>query len=481
MRKVWTLLPIAASLMMAGCSLAPSFVRPEAPIAQAWPQDAATQNAKVLTQGLQAWGDFFKDERLIKLIDKALKDNRNLRAAMENVQQARMMYGASVSGLFPSVNAVANRTVEGKFDPSESTKHGEYKASASAAFELDLFGRIRNQNEIALQSYFKTEAAQRTAQMTLISEIAQAWLGLGASKDLLKLANDTLESREKSLDLIRQSYDLGAASQIDVHQAQTLVSSAKIAQTSALRQVAQSRNALTLLAGGEVTPELEPDTLKMDVAAPISALSNVPSEVLLNRPDIATAEANLRSANANIGVARAAFFPTISITGALGIASPSFSGLFDHQQKTWNYTPNVSLPIFSAGSQIMNLKAANAAQRAAVASYEAAIQGAFREVADALATEGTVADQLKATEALAQATRKTFELAQERYNNGVDSYLEMLDSQRSDFSAQQSLINAQLNRVSSLITLYKVMGGGSQLSEETAKTEPDQKKVQGNE
>ncbi len=470
MRKTFVLLPLAAAILAAGCSFAPTYERPEAPIEAAWPASEATKNVQMLTEGLQKWGDFFKDERLRTLIEKGLSGNRSLRAAVLSVEQARAQYNVSRSQLLPSVSAVAQRTARGAYN-NEALNHSSsmsngYTANAMASYELDLFGRVRNTNEIALQTYFQTEAAQRTAQMTLISEIANTWLSLGAAKDKLKLATETLESQEKSFALIENSYELGASSLMDVHQAKTTVANAKIAQSQATEQLAQYRNALRLLVGGAYDESLEPETLPTEVTNPISAISNVPSEVLLNRPDIASAEAQLRSANANIGVARAAFFPSISLTGSTGYTSSHLSDLFKSAGAIWSFTPSVTLPIFQGGQNIQNLKAADAAKRAAVAKYESAIQTAFKEVSDALATEGTIQDQLKATEQLAEATHKTFELAQERYKNGVDSYLQVLDSQRSDFSAQQALVNMKLARATSVITLYKVMGGGSQLAEE---------------
>jgi len=472
MRKTFVLLPLAVAMLAAGCSFAPTYERPEAPVAQSWPQSEATRNVQVLTEGLQQWGDFFTDERLCKLIETGLSNNRSLRAAVLSVEQARAQYNVSRSQLLPSVSAVAQKTARGAFDNdalnhSSSMSNG-YTANAMASYELDLFGRVRNTNEMALQTYFQTEAAQRTAQMTVITEIANTWLGLGAAKDLLTLANNTLESQKKSHRLIKGSYELGASSLIDVQQAETTVANARIAQAQAMRQVAQYRNALTLLVGGPFDASLEPETLSMDVTKPISAISNVPSEVLLNRPDIASAEAALKSANANIGVARAAFFPSISLTSSAGFTSAHLSDLFKSGSAVWSFAPSVSLPIFQGGRNIQNLKAAEAAKKAAVAQYEATIQTAFKEVADALATEGTIQDQLMATQALADSTRKTYKLAMERYNSGVDSFLQVLDSQRSDFSAQQSLVNARLSRVASLVTLYKVMGGGSQLPQAEA-------------
>ena len=469
MRKALCLLPLAAAMMLAGCvNLAPDYERPEAPIAAAWPQDEATKNAHVLAEGLAEWADFFTDERVKKLIAMGLENNRDLRAAMHNVESARALYRVSRGQLLPSVAAVASESAQRT--PRRVSASGRtvvshvYSANAAmASYELDLFGRIRNLNEQALQQYFVTEAAQRTAQMTVVTEIAQAWLALGASKQQLKLAEETYRSQLESKNLIERSYQVGAASLMDVEQVLTTVASAKVAQTGALRAVSQSRNALTLLVGAAVPPELEPETLPDGITARLSAASSVPSEVLLSRPDIAAAEARLKSANANIGAARANFFPRIALTGSLGYSSPEFKDLFAAGTRGWSWAPSISLPIFTGGQNVANLEAAHASQKAAVANYEGAIQKAFREVADALAVEGTASDELKAVEELAAATKSSYDLSMERYKSGADSFLDVLVSQRADFAAQQSLINARLNRAASAVTLYKVMGGGSQL------------------
>lgn len=482
MRKNFILLPIVAAVL-AGCNLAPSYERPQAPVEAAWPVDEATKNAKVLTEGLADWADFFTDARLKKLIELGLENNRDLRAAMYNVEKARAQYNVSRADLLPSVAAVASESASRTPQSMSTTGNVQYSHvySANAAmssYELDLFGRIRNTNEQALQAYFVTQAAQRTAQMTLISEIASTWLSLGAAKDQLRLSRQTRESQEQSAELINKSYELGSSSLIDVQQVLTTVATAKAAEAQALRSVSQYRNALVMLVGGQVPSDLEPETLPAQVTTAVSAMSNVPSEVLLNRPDIASAEASLKSANANIGVARAAFFPSISLTGTYGTRSTEFNNLFDAGTRFWTWAPQVSLPIFTGGANIANLKAANAAQKAALAQYESAVQSAFREVADALATEGTVEAELKAREELAAATQKSYDLAQERYESGADSYLELLDSQRTNFSAQQNLISTRLSRVNSLITLYKVMGGGSKLSDEPGKGKDGAKEAQ---
>ena len=301
---------------------------------------------------------------------------------------------------------------------------------------------------MALQAFFQTQAAQRTVQMTVITDIAQTWLALGASKMQYKLARETLTSQEESYRLIVRSYELGASSQLDVQQAAQTVAAAQAAAVQAERAVSQYRNAI-----------------ETATVAAVSVAGNIPSEVLLNRPDIAQAEAVLRSANANIGVARAAFFPSISLTGAFGGGSTQLSDLFDHATKIWSWAPQISLPIFTGGANISNLRAAEARQKSALADYEAAIQAAFKDVADALAMEGTVERELSARRDFAKAAAESYRLATKRYKNGADSYLSVLDSQRTNFSAQQALITAELSRAASLITLYKAMGGASELAE----------------
>ena len=336
MRKTLCLLPLASALLLSGCiSLAPEYERPEAPVEQVWPQDEATKNAALLTEGLQKWSDFFTDERLTKLIELGLQNNRSLRSAFYSVEQARAQYNVSRADLLPSVAVQAEETA-GRTPASTNgmgrdvTSHTYSANAAMASYELDLFGRIRNLNEQALQAYFQTQAAQRTAQMTVITEIAQTWLSLGASKDLLKLAQETYDSQSESLKLIQQSYELGASSMLEVQQAMQTVATAKAAAVQASRSVAQYRNALATLVGTKVPAELEPEGLKMDITKPqVSVASNIPSEVLLARPDIASAEAVLRSANANIGVARAAFFPSITLTGSAGSISGELNELFN--------------------------------------------------------------------------------------------------------------------------------------------------------
>ncbi len=316
MRKIFTLLPLTAALLLTGCvSLAPDYERPQAPVEEAWPQDEAVKNAKLLTEGLADWASFFTDARLKKLIEQGLAQNRSLRSAFYSVEEARAQYGVSRAELFPSVAAAAGESAARSVSRTGSSINRTYSATAMASYELDLFGRVRNLNEMALQAFFQTQAAQRTVQMTVITDIAQTWLALGASKMQYKLARETLTSQEESYRLIVRSYELGASSQLDVQQAAQTVAAAQAAAVQAERAVSQYRNALRLLAGGTYDPALEPEGIETATVAAVSVAGNIPSEVLLNRPDIAQAEAVLRSANANIGVA---------LSGAAARSSPTF-------------------------------------------------------------------------------------------------------------------------------------------------------------
>ena len=350
MRKHLCLLPLASALLLTGCiSMAPDFERPEDVVAPAWPADEAVRNAVVLTEGLQQWSDFFTDPRLVTLIRTGLENNRSLRSAMMAVEQARALYGVERANYFPSISAVAQENAQRtprsvNASGRDITSHTYTASLAMASYELDLWGRVRNLTEQALQAYMQSEAAQRTTQMTVIAEIANTWLTLGASKQLLNLAASTYESQKESLALIEKSYELGASSLLDVQQARTTVATAEAAMAQAKRQLSQARNALTLLVGGPVDAALEPEGMVQNVTSRLSAASNVPSEVLLARPDIASAEAALRSANANIGVARATFFPRIALTGALGTTSPELSNLFEGGTRMWNFVPSVTLP-----------------------------------------------------------------------------------------------------------------------------------------
>lgn len=471
MKKMLPLLPLAAALMLTGCiNLAPNYERPEAPVAQAWPEGESYAQSELKRESLAKWQDFILDERLEKVIGLALENNRDLRIAALNVEKARAMYGVQRSELFPTVAAVAQNAVT-HTDLTEQTTHAYSANLAMASYEVDFFGRVRNLNEQALQSYLQSEDARRTTQGTLVAEVAMAWLTLGANRQQLELQKQTLASQEESFRLVEESYKHGAVSRLDFEQARSTVASARAAIASYVRAAAQSANALNLLVGSEVPAELQPDAVALNATLPASLPEGVPSEVLLNRPDIMSAERGMISANAAIGAARAAFFPSVSLTAAIGSSAPHMSDLFTANTGAWTFTPNVSIPLFTGGLNLANLEAAKASQKIAVATYEKSIQTAFREVADAMATEGTVERELAARREFADAATKAYELSDSRYKLGAAAYTEVLDAQRTKVAAEQAVIAAELSRASSLVTLYKVLGGGTELPQQEASGE----------
>ena len=464
MTKILQILPLVAALALTGCvNLAPDYERPAAPVAQSWPQGEAYKQSELKREALPAWQDFIRDDRLKQVITLALENNRDLRVSALNVEKARAMYGVQRADLFPTVAAAAENALT-HTSASGSTSHSYSANLAMASYEIDFFGRVRNLTEQALQSYLQSEDAQRTAQGSLIAQVTIGWLQLGADQMQLKLQQETLKSQEESFRLVEESYKYGAASQLDFEQARTTVAAARAAIASYIRAVAQDRNALALLVGAELDEKLLPDALALNATLPASLPDGVPSEVLLNRPDIMSAERGMISANANIGAARAAFFPSVSLTGSVGSGSSHLSDLFTAGTGLWKFAPSVSIPIFTGGANLANLRAAEASQKIAAATYEKSIQSAFKEVADALATEGTVERELNARREYAEAADRAYELSNSRYKHGAASYSDVLQQQRAKVAADQALITAQLSRASSLVTLYKVLGGGTELA-----------------
>ena len=465
MKKTIRLLPLAAALILAGCvNLAPDHERPAAPVEQSWPQGEAYEGAALRQQALPGWQEFFTNAKLRQVIEFGLAGNRDLRVAALNVEKTRAMYNVQRSELFPTVAAGAANAA--KHNPASvagrsATAHTYTAQLAMASYEIDFFGRIRNLNEQALQAYLATDDARRTLKNSLIAEIAMVWLSLGADQTQLELQKETLKSQEESFRLITESYRLGAASRFDYEQARTTVAAARAQIASYIRAVAQDRNALNLLCGGTVPEELLPTGLVSGVTQTAALPAGLPSEVLLNRPDIMASERDLISAEANIGVARAAFFPSVSLTAGTGSTAMHLSDLFDAHTGFWNFTPSINLPIFTGGRNVATLEAAKIGQRIAVANYEKTIQSAFREVADALATEGTMDRELSARREYAEAAAKAYELADVSYKAGAVSYNDVLTSQRAMVGARQALISTELARTASVVTLYKVLGGGA--------------------
>jgi multidrug efflux system outer membrane protein len=415
-----TLLPLAAALLMSGCSMMPVYERPASPVPQTYP--AAGAEGRWAAAEID-WRDFYANDRLRRVIDQALSNNRDLRVAVLNIESARAAYRIQRAELFPSVSAsgggTAQRTPASLSQTGSATVSHQYSAGIGfASYELDLFGRVRSLNEQALQSFFATEAAQRSTQISLVAEVANAWLTLAADQDRLALAEETLKSRSESHALTRRRFELGAASQLAVSQAQSTVDSARADVASYRGQVAQDRNALALLAGSTVPDDLLPERLDDALNALPELPAGLPSDLLARRPDVLQAEAQLKSANANIGAARAAFFPRIALTASAGSASAGLGDLFKGGNGAWSFSPSISLPLFDAGARQANLKTAEIARDVKVAQSEKSIQSAFRDVADALAARSELANQMDAQRSLVQSTTQSLNLSQARYTRG---------------------------------------------------------------
>ena len=451
-------LALAIALATTGCAtLVPPLPEAQPQIRGGWPMPEHATPATTGQAAQTGWRDMLVDPRLERVVAQALENNRDLRVAMLNVERARAQYRIQRADRVPAlgVNGTMERT--GGDAPVSET----YSASLGlASFELDLFGRVRNLSEAALQQYFAQEENRRAAQISLISTVTGAWLTLAADESLLAIAGDTLTAQEESLRLTERRHALGAVSGLVLAQARTQVESARADQARYRGQVAQDRHALDLLAGAPVAAEDLPVAFEDGLVAMTAAPEGLPSDILLRRPDIQAAEHALRSANANIGAARAAFFPSISLTGAAGSMSGDFSGLFDSGTRVWRFVPQINLPIFQGGALRANLGMAKANRDIALANYEKAIQTGFREVADAISLSQTLAEQRGAAERLLAATMQAERLSKARYDAGYDSYLTLLDAQRARYAAQQALVGVRLAEQANRIALYSAVGGG---------------------
>ena len=496
-RKI--VLALLGASALAGCNLAPKYVRPEGAVPAALPQGgvypaAATDAPDVSNIG---WQTFFTDDRLRKTIALGLENNRDLRVAAANVLQARAQYRIQRADLVPSTTVSGSGTYTNNIFGGASAGAGAgagsgagagagagtgggvgagaggaavgsnssnlefYSVNAGfSAFELDLFGRVRNLNRAALEQYFATEEAQRAARISLIAEIATAWATLGSDQDQLRISQETLKAFEQSLELTRAQFRIGVASELEARQAETSYQSARNDIAVLKTRVAQDKNALDLLVGTPVTADLLPQGLGNGDAALQVLPAGLSSEVLLRRPDVLQAEHQLIAQNANIGAARAALFPRISLTATLGTISTALSGLFAGGSFTYTGAPSVSLPLFDGGRLRGNVDYARASQQAAVSTYEKTVQTAFREVADALAQRGTIDEQIAAQTARVGAANVALRISDARYRAGVESFLNTLDSQRSAYAAQQQLVTTRLTRISNLVELYRSLGGG---------------------
>ena len=507
------LLGLLGATALAGCNLAPHYVRPVGEVPAALPQGgvyptAATDAPDVTKIG---WRDFFTDERLRNTIELGLENNRDLRVAAANVLQARAQYRIQRADLVPSTSLSASGTYTNNIQGAASTLGGAaggaggagtgagtgsgvgtgtgtgvgtgtgsnagggtagtigsgssnfefYSVNAGfSAFELDLFGRVRNLNRAALEQYFATEEAQRATRISLIAEIATAWLTLASDQDQLAISQRSLASFEQSLELTRAQFRIGVASELEARQAETTYQGARNDIAVLKTRVAQDKNALDLLVGAPVAGPLLPQGLGNGDAALQVLPAGITSDVLLRRPDVLQAEHQLIAQNANIGAARAALFPRISLTATLGTISTALSGLFAGGSFTYTGAPSVSLPLFDGGRLRGNVDLARAQQQSAVSTYEKTVQTAFREVADALAQRGTIDEQVAAQTARVEAANVALRISDARYRAGVESFLTTLDSQRTAYAAQQQLVTTRLGRGSNLVELYRSLGGG---------------------
>mgnify|MGYP003582039560 FL=1 len=495
---------VAAAALLAGCTLAPTYERPAAPVAAQWPaaqpaaQAASAASAAAAPQGAAGiaaadmpWQDFVQDARLREIVELTLQNNRDLRIAVKNIELAQAQYRINRADLAPTLgaNASGSRTSP---NPAAAAGGPSVATSYAAGFginswEIDLFGRIRSMSNSASAKYLATEEARKAAQISLIGAVSSTWLSLQANTELLALAQRTQHTRQQTLALIKQRQEVGVASALDLQQAESLAASAKVAASQQQRLRAQDINALTLLVGQTVPEQLLPTaanpnaasaastatasaataTSTTDAAAPdifsrfAPVAVGLPSDVLLRRPDIRAAEQQLIAANANIGAARAAFFPRIALTGMYGRASSELDDLFGGAAvRTWSFLPQINLPIFDWGRNMANLDASHAGRDIAVAQYEKAIQSAFREVADALAGKATLSEQIAAQQAQTRAEQQRYQLADLRYRNGIDSHLNLLDAQRALFGSEQALIQTRLMERLNQVELYKTLGGG---------------------
>ncbi|WP_420875888.1 efflux transporter outer membrane subunit [Pseudomonas nitroreducens] len=450
------------ALSLAGCSMAPTYERPEAPVASSWNSPAAKTGQAASNLD---WQTFIVDSELRNLVGVALDNNRSLRQTLLDIEQARAQYRIQRADRVPGLNAAANGNRQRL--PGDLSNTGSSAVSSSyqvglalPEYELDLFGRVKSLTDAALEQYLSTEAAARSARIALIAEVSQAYLTYDGAQRRLQLTEQTLASREDSLGLISQRRSAGAATALDYQEALGLVEQSRAELESNARQKQQALNALVLLLGtadaAKRIPQLPQDKpmLIQDIAP------GTPSELIERRPDILAAEHVLKARNADIGAARAAFFPRISLTGSFGTSSAEMSGLFDGGSRSWSFVPTLSLPIFDAGRNSANLDLAKVRKDSAVAAYEGTIQTAFREVADALAATDTLRREEAARRALSNTTNETLKLAKARYEGGVDSHLRYLDAQRSNFVNESAYIETSTQRQIALVDLFRALGGG---------------------
>ncbi len=463
MKKVISLLGLSI-ILFGACTMIPKYNRPAAPVPASLPGGSAAAGVTTTPPASDlAWREFFTDPGLRAVIELALANNRDLRIAGLNVEKAQALYRIQRSNLYPGVAVAAganNSRVPQQMSATGSAYTVEqYSVLGTASWEIDLFGRLRSLKTSALNQFLATVEARRAAQISLVGAVANGYLLLAADRESLELAQATLEAQRTSYELIRKSRDAGVASDLTLRQAQSQVEAARVDVARYTGLVVTDKDFLDLLAGVQVSADLVPGRLA-SVAELKDISAGLDSGILLQRPDIMAAEYQLKSANANIGAARAAFFPTISLTAAAGTLAPALSALFNAGTGTWSYAPQILQPIFAGGALRANLKSAKVDREIAVAAYEKAIQVAFQEVSDALALRSTLVDQQDGQEALVNALDESYRLSEARFKEGVDSYLGVLVTQQSLYGAQRGLVTTRLARRANQVELFKVLGGG---------------------
>ena len=452
---------LMAAMALAGCSFTPAYERPAAPVADTFVPTlhnaAASDRADTTAADLQ-WQDFFKDARLKRLIELSLQNNLDLRVAVLAIEQTRAQLQVRRADELPTVNAGISGT---RGPASSGAIASTYTAGLSVtAYELDFFGRIRALSQTAQAQLLGSQEARKTVQISLIASVANTYLNLLADDELLRVAREALATRQESLRLMQLKFDNEAASKVDLSQTQSLLEGAKVALAQGMRQRAQDENALVLLLGQPLPPDLPPGLPITSQGLLPDLPAGIPSEILTRRPDIRQAEQQLLANNANMGVARAAFFPRITLTGSAGVVSSDLDTLFSNGTTAWTFVPQLLLPIFDYGRNSANLESAKVAREIAVAQYEKAVQTGFREVADGLAGRATLGEQLRAQNGQLAAEQTRMQLTDLRFKHGAASAFEVLDAQRSLFAAQQAAVQVQVQQVQNLVTLYKVLGGG---------------------
>ena len=460
---------LLSMLSWAGCTLEPKYERPAVAISPAWPNVPGypkTQTKRISVPAAEiGWHDFFRDPRLRQLVELALTNNPNLRVAVLNIEQTRALYRVQRNALIPTVSVNANgsrqRIPYGFGGKGGGFTYDEYSVNLGvASYELDLFGRVRSLKKQALETYFATEEARKSAQIALVAQVGAAYLTEREAGEQLTVARQTLKAAQQAYELTQRSYESGVLSQLDVNAAATQAQAARATVAAYEQQLAQARDNLVLLVGRPLPEELpapqafDPQICLADIPA------GLPSDLLQRRPDILAAEHQLKAANANIGAARAAFFPTVTLTGSAGTASTGLEGLFAPGSQAWGFSPQIVWPIFASGTAWNELKAIKASERIQAANYQSAIQTAFREVADALAARATVQTQLAANQAVVKASQQTYQLTEASFRNGIDSALDVATAQQNLDNAKQNLVQSQYSRLFSLINLYQALGGG---------------------